>query len=276
MPLGKRGKLKQCLTRGVFSSGPGPGQAKGKGPAGPQIPFEDMCKEAVRLGIYGFDLVGANDWPTLKKYGLVCSMAGPNMGVSIPVGINDRSRHDLQEKSMRALIDQCAENGWEKIITVSGNKGKLTEEEGLSACADFLNRVKAQAEDKNVTICIELLNDKLDHPDQQCNSTRFGVEVCKRVNSPRVKVLYDIYHMQMMEGNVIATIKENFQWIAHFHTAGVPGRHEIDDTNELNYHLVAKTLAELNYNGYITHEYRPAPGHDPMKSLEQAIEIMTV
>lgn len=260
-PVQRKGRIKQCLTRGVFGRNSG-------------MSFDDMCRTAASLGVHGFDLIPSRDWPTLKKYGLKPTMAPPNMGVTIPNGINERAKHDALEKTMRPAIDECAAGGCPNLITVSGSKRGLSDEEGISACVDFLNRVKAQAEDKGVTICMELLNSKVDHPDQQCNHTAWGVEVCKRVNSPRVKLLYDIYHMQIMEGDVCRTIKDNFQWLAHFHTAGVPGRHEIDGTQELNYHFVAETLAGLGYTGYVTHEYRPA--RDPMESLRQALDIMDV
>ena len=280
-PAKRRGRLKQCLTRGVFAAGPSPGQApaanakQAPAPAN-QMSFEEQCKIAADLGCHGFDLIRAADWPTMKKYGLRPTMAPPNMGVSINNGINDKSKHDALEKTMRASIDECAAGGCPNLITVSGQRQGRSDAEGKDNCVAFLNRVKAQAEDKNVTICIELLNDKIDHPDQQCNHTVWGVDVCKRVNSPRVKLLFDIYHMQIMEGDICRTIRDNFQWLAHFHTAGVPNRHEIDGTQELNYNFVARTLVDLGYTGYITHEYRPSPGRDPMESLKQALDIMDV
>jgi len=260
-PTVRKGRLKQCLTRGVFGQG---------------MAFEDMCREAARLGCYGFDLIPSRDWPTLKKYGLTPTMAPPNAGVSIASGLNDPSKHDAIEKSMRAALDECAANGCPNLITVSGNRRGMSDTEGADHCVAFLNRVKAQAEDKGVTICFELLNSKVDHKDAMCDHMAWIVDICKRVNSPRVKVLYDIYHAQIMEGDICRTITDNFQWIAHFHTAGVPGRHEIDDTQELNYRFVAKTIADLGFTGYLTHEYRPAMGRDAMKSLEQTLAIMDV
>ncbi len=146
---------------------------------------------------------------------------------------------------MGPAIDECAAGGCPNLITVSGSRRGMSDAEGADNSVAFLNRVKAQAEDKGVTICLELLNSKIDHKDQMCDHTAWGVEVCRRVNSPRVKLLFDIYHMQIMEGDICRTIRDNFQWIAHFHTGGVPGRHEIDGTQELNYHFVAQTIAEL-------------------------------
>jgi hydroxypyruvate isomerase len=260
-PVARKGRLNQCLTRGVFGQG---------------VAFEEMCRRAASLGCKGFDLIPSRDWPTLKKYGLKPTMAPPNAGVSIANGINDKSRHDAIEKSMRAALDECAAGGCPTLNTVSGNRRGMSDAEGADNCVALLDRVKAQAEDKGVTICFELLNSKVDHKDAMCDHMNWIVDICKRVNSPRVKVLYDIYHAQIMEGDICRTIKDNFQWIAHFHTAGVPGRHEIDGTQELNYHFVAQTIADLGFTGYITHEYRPAPGRNPIESLEQALRIMDV
>ena len=253
--------MKQCVTRGVFDS---------------NMPFEDTCREAARLGCKGFDLVPAQNWPILKKYGLIPTMRLPNMGVTIPDGINRKDVQDDLVKSMRPAIDECAAGGCPNLITVSGSRRGMSDAEGADNSVAFLNRVKAQAEDKGVTICLELLNSKIDHKDQMCDHTAWGVEVCRRVNSPRVKLLFDIYHMQIMEGDICRTIRDNFLWIAHFHTGGVPGRHEIDGTQELNYHFVAQTIAELGFTGYIAHEYKLSPGHDGIQALNQAIELMDV
>jgi hydroxypyruvate isomerase len=258
----RKGRLKQSVTAGVFD---------------PKMPFEDQCRLAADLGCAGFDLVQLQDWPVLKKYGLTPSMAPPEAsGVTIPNALNARENHDRLEKSVRAAIDRCADAGCPNLITFSGNRRGMPNAEGADNCVTFLNRVKAQAEDKGVTLCMELLNSTVNHKDYMCDHTAWGVGVMKRVGSPRVKLLYDIYHMQIMEGDVCRTITDNFQWIAHFHTGGVPGRHEIDDTQELNYRFVAKTIADLGFTGYIAHEYRPAPGRDAKESLQQAIGIMTV
>ena len=260
-PAPRKGRLKQCVTRGVF---------------GPNMSFDEMCRIAAQLGCKGFDLAPVEQWPTLKKYGLIPTMRFPNAGVSIPNGLNDKSRHAAIEQTMRPAIDECAAHGCPNLITVSGSRRGMSDAEGADNCVAILDRVKAQAEDKGVTICLELLNSKIDHPDQMCDHTAWGVGVVRRVNSPRVKLLYDIYHMQIMEGDICRTIRDNFQWIAHFHTGGVPGRHEIDGAQELNYHFVAETIADLGFTGYIAHEYRLTPGRDPAQSLRQAIETMDV
>jgi len=246
----------------------------------PQMPFEEMCREAARLGVHGFDLIAVQDWPTLRKYELIPTM-GPTGGVSFENGLIRKELHESLEKSVRATLDECAAAGCPNMITVGGQRKGMSYEEGADNCVAFFNRVKSHAEDKGVTICLEIMNNKFTQPelgrtDQICNHVAWAVDVIKRVNSPRVKLLFDIYHVQIMDGDICHRIQENIQWIAHFHTGGVPGRHELDDTQEINYRFVAKTIADLGFNGYIAHEYRPAPGRDPLKDLAQAIDIMTV
>jgi len=236
--------------------------------------LEDMCRESARLGIYGFDLIGPPDWPTLKKYGLVPTMLPTPYGGTIKDGIDEKANHDRIEKSMNEAIDLAAAAGCPNVITLAGSRRGISYEEGADSCVLLLNRVRAHAEDKGVNICMELLNSKVNHPDYICDHTAWGVGVMKRVNSPHVKLLYDIYHMQIMEGDIVRTVRENIQYIAHFHTGGNPGRHEIDGTQELEYHFVAQAIADLGFIGVIAHEYTPL--RDPIASLEQAIEICTV
>lgn len=259
------GRLKQCAMRVNFD---------------PKMPFEDMCREAARLGVYGFDLVPDKDWPTLRKYGLIPTMGGTG-GVTFENGLIRKEVHDSLEKSMSAYMDLCAANGCESMITVGGQRRGMSDQEGIENAAAMLNRVKAHAEAKGVTIALEIMNSRYENPalgrhDQICDHVAWGAEVCKRVNSPRVKLLFDIYHVQIMDGNVCENIRNNFQWISHFHTGGVPGRHEIDDTQELNYRFLARTIADLGFTGYIAHEWRPAPGRDGVKDLAQALEIINV
>ena len=266
-PAPRRGRIKQALMRFAF----------GRPPA---LTFDDMCREAARAGYVGFDLVGPQDWPTLKKYGLVCTMA-PAMGVTIADGLIRPELHDAIERSFHEEIDLCAANGWKNIITVGGERRGIGYEEGKDHCVRLLNRVKAHAEDKRVTICIEIVNSKYKDPeygraDAIFDRLAWGADVCTRVASPSVRILFDIYHVQIMEGDVVANIRQYFPLIAHFHTAGVPGRHEIDDSQELNYRFVAKAIADLGYTGFVAHEYRPAPGRDPVDSLRKTIEIMDV
>ena len=254
----RKGRLKQAVTRGCFR--------------GTNFSMEEMCREAARLGALGFDLVGPNDFPVLRKYGLVPTMA-PG-GSSIRDGINRKTNHAGIEERLRAALQAAADGGAPNVIVMSGERQGMSDEEGLDNSVLFLNKVKSMAEDKGVTLCIELLNSKVNHPDYMCDRTAWGAELCKRVNSPRVKLLYDIYHMQIMEGDVIRTIRDNIQYIAHFHTAGNPGRHEFDDTQELNYRGIAKAIADLNFTGYVAHEYSPLG--DPIQSLDQALSICDV
>jgi len=233
-----KGRLKQSATRGCF----------GKGKS-----LDDICRDAVRLGLKGVDLVGPKDFPVLKKYGLVPTMTSG--GASIAIGINRVEHHAEIEKRLRAAIDDAAAAGAPNVIMLSGERRGLPDDQGIENCVVFFNKVKAQAEDKGITICMELLNSKVNHPDYQCDHTAWGVEICKRVNSPRVKLLYDIYHMQIMEGDIIRTIRDNIQWIGHFHTAGNPGRHELDETQELNYRPICQAIVETGYTGYLAHEY---------------------
>jgi hydroxypyruvate isomerase len=257
-PIARKGRLKQAATRGCF----------GKGRT-----MEEIAREAARLGLKGLDLIGEKDWPILKKYGLLPTMAPP-AGHSLADGINRQERHDEVEKPFREALVRAAEAGASNLIVLSGNRRGLPDEAGLEACAAFLGRVKALAEDRGITICLELLNSKVNHPDYQCDHTAWGVEVMKRVGSPRVKLLYDIYHMQIMEGDIIRTIRQNIQYIGHFHTAGNPGRHEIDESQELNYRPIAQAIVDAGYTGYFAHEYGPLK--DPLESMNRAIEICDV
>ena len=257
-PPPRKGRIKQGVTGGVFARG---------------TSLDDRCREAARLGIKGFDLIGPADWPTLKKHGLVPSMYPGGPGGTIPVALNRRENHERLLGLMNPAIDEAAANGVPNIICFSGNRNGMADAEGADNCVTFLNGIKAHAEDKQVTICMEYLNSKVNHKDYMFDHIAWGVDVMKRVNSPRVKILYDIYHAQIMDGDIVRNIRDHFQWIGHFHTGGNPGRHEIDDTQELNYRFVAQAIAELGYTGFVTHEYSPSPGHDPIAMLEKAIDI---
>jgi hydroxypyruvate isomerase len=259
--ISRKGRLKQAVTRGVFAR---------------NMSLEDCCREAARLGCKGFDLIGPADWPTLKKYGLIPSMYPPGPGGQIPDALNRTENHERIEKSLRAGIDEAAANGVPNVITFSGNRRGMDDRAGADNCVAFLNRVKTQAEDKGVTICMELLNSKVNHKDYMFDHMAWGVDVVSRVNSPRVKILYDIYHAQIMDGDVVRNIRDHFRWIGHFHTGGNPGRHDIDETQELNYRFIAQAIVDLNYTGYLAHEYSPTEGHDPIATLNRAIEICDV
>jgi hydroxypyruvate isomerase len=260
-PVVRKGRLKQGVTKGVFAS---------------SMTLDDMAREAARQGCQGFDLIEPADWPTLKKHGLLPTMYPPGPGGTISDALNRTENHARLEKLMHDALELSAANGAPNVITFSGNRRGMSDTEGASNCVTFLDKVKAHAEEKGVTICMELLNSKVNHKDYMCDHTAWGVDVMKRVNSPRVKLLYDIYHLQIMEGDIARTIRENIQWIGHFHTGGNPGRHEIDDTQELNYRFIAKTIADLGFTGYVSHEYSPTRGNDPIKSLAAAMDIFDV
>jgi hydroxypyruvate isomerase len=260
-PPARKGRIKQGVTRGVFAR---------------NTPMEDMCREAARLGIKGFDLIGPADWPTLKKFGLVPSMYPGGPGGTIPVALNRRENHERLAALMHPAIDDAAANAVPNIICFSGNRNGMADAEGADNCVAFLNAIKAHAEDKQVTICMEYLNSKVNHKDYMFDHIAWGVDVMKRVNSPRIKILYDIYHAQIMDGDIVRNIRDHFQWIGHFHTGGNPGRHEIDETQELNYRFVMQAIAELGFTGFVSHEYSPSPGNDPIATLQKAIELCDV
>lgn len=259
-PAPRKGRLKQGVTRGVFRG----------------MALDDACREAAKLGIEGFDLIGPADWPTLKKYGLVPSMYPPGPGGTIPIGPSHKDTHETLIPQMHAAIDEAAANGVPNIIALAGERRGLPDAEGADNCVAYFNAVKAHAEDKQITICLEYLNSKVNHKDYMFDHIAWGVDVMKRVGSPRVKILFDIYHAQIMDGDIVRNIRDNFQWIGHFHTGGNPGRHEIDDTQELNYHFVMTAIADLGYTGFVSHEYSPTQGHDPLVELQRAMAICTV
>ncbi len=233
------------------------------------IPLDDFARAIAEMGIKGVDLVGPDDWAMLKKHGLVCSITSG--GGTIADGLNRKENHDGIEREMTENIPRAAAAGVPNVITFSGNRRGLSDQEGIDNCVIGLNRVKGLAERHGVTICLELLNSKVDHKDYQCDHTDWGVKVCQMVGSPRVKLLYDIYHMQIMEGDIIRTIQENHAYFGHYHTAGNPGRHEIDDSQELNYKPIMRAILDTGYEGYIGQEF--VPKGDPIKALRAAYAI---
>ncbi|HYG33315.1 MAG TPA: TIM barrel protein [Clostridia bacterium] len=254
----RKGRLKQAVCLGVFN--------------GTNLDMEGKCREAARLGAHGIDLVGPDVFPLLKKHGLIPTMV-PG-GAGIKNGVNDKKNHAEIDRRMRDAIKAAAAAGAPNVIVMAGDRQGLTDEQGLENSVLFLNNIKALAEEQNVTLCIELLNSKVDHPGYMCDRTSWGVEVCKQVNSPRVKLLYDIYHMQIMEGDVIRTIKQNIKYFAHFHTAGNPGRHEFDETQEMNYKGICMAIASLGYQGYLSHEYSPTK--NALETLDKMMSICEV
>jgi hydroxypyruvate isomerase len=238
----------------------------------PTLSMDGLAKASAEMGILGVDLVGPEDWPALKKYGLICTMTAG--GGNIADGLNRKENHDKLEREFRENIPRAAAAGMPNVIAFSGNRRGLSDQEGIENCVIGLNRVKGIAEQHDVTICLELLNSKIDHKDYQCDHTAWGAEVVKKVNSPRVRLLYDIYHMQIMEGDIIRTVRENIRWIGHFHTGGVPGRNELDDRQELNWPAIMRAIAETGFSGYVAHEF--VPTRDPLTSLREAVHLCAV
>jgi hydroxypyruvate isomerase len=238
-----------------------------------KMTFEEFCVECGKLGLESVELLGRDEWPAVKKAGLTCAMCnGPD---SIPYGWNRVEHHDVLLPKFEKAIPEVAENGFPNIITFSGNRNGMGDEEGLENCVKGLKRLAPIAEKHKVTVCMELLNSKRSHKDYMCDHTAWGVEVCKRVGSERFKLLYDIFHMQIMEGDMIDTIRENHQYIAHYHTGGVPGRNEIDDTQEIYYPAVMRGILATGYKGFIGQEFVPKRA-DAMASLKQSVLICDV
>jgi len=237
-----------------------------------RIPLDDLCEAAKTIGYKSVELLSEKEWEVPKKHGMACAMA--NGFGTIPVGFNRPDNHDKLVADAERMIPLVAAAGVPNIVVFSGNRAGLSDGEGIANCIAGLKRVTPTAERHNVTLCLEMLNSKVDHKDYQADHTAWAVQVVQGVNSPRLKLLYDIYHMQIMDGDVIATVRANFGHIAHFHTGGVPGRAEIDDTQELNYRRVMQAIADLGFTGYVGQEF--VPKRDPLTSLKQAFEICDV
>ncbi len=235
------------------------------------MPVEDLARNAASMGFRSVELVEPKDWPILVRHGLVCAMTFSH---GIPKGINDRGNHAECLTQIRDAIEKTSEAGYPNVICFSGNRGGIPDDAGIENCVAAAKEVAGLAERKKVTICMELLNSKVDHKDYHADRTWFGVEVVKRVGSERFKLLYDIYHMQIMEGDVIRTIRDFHPFIAHYHTGGNPGRNEIDETQELNYSAIMRAIAETGYTGYVGQEF--IPKMDPMTSLRRAFGICDV
>ena len=240
----------------------------------PNIALDDLCKAAKDIGLSSIELQGPDEWPTIKKYGLTCAMPW-GAGIGIENGWNNPALHNELLASFEDIIPKAANAGLDKIITFSGNRKGLSDEQGLENCAMGLKRLMKTAEKYKVTVTMELLNSKVNHKDYQCDHTKWGVELAKRIGSEQFKLLYDIYHMQIMEGDVIATIKEYHPYISHYHTGGVPGRNEIDETQELNYPAIMKAIVETGYKGFVGQEFIPKH-KEPLVSLRKSVQICDV
>lgn len=250
------GRLRQSVARWCFGS----------------TPIAELCTLVKSLGMTGVDLLGPDEWSVPGQFGLECTMG--NSWGTIPVGFNRVSHHDKLVADGEAYIPRAAAAGVKKIVVFSGNKDGLSDGEGIANCITGLTRLMPTAEKHGVVLCMEMLNSKVDHKDYHADHTAWAVEVAKGVNSPSFRLLYDIYHMQVMEGDVMATIKANLPYIAHFHTAGVPGRHELDGAQELNYRGIAEFIAGTGFTGVFAHEF--IPKRNGAASLRDAVTLCTV
>lgn len=239
-----------------------------------EIELEAFCQAAKEMGLQSVELLEVKDFATLKKYSLTCAVVSGVPG-GIGNGLNRLENHDKIVEFMERTLPAVAEFGAPNVICFSGNRKGLDDEKGLENCAIGLKRIAPIAEKHKVTIIMELLNSKVNHKDYQCDYSKWGVELCKRVGSERFKLLYDIYHMQIMEGDICATIKENSQYFAHYHTGGVPGRNEIDDTQELFYPRIMQAIVDTGYKGFVAQEFIPKR-KDVLASLKQGVEICDV
>lgn len=256
-PARRKGRIRQSVSRWCYQ----------------KIPLEQLCASAAEIGLQAIDLLNPDEYEVPRRYGLICSM-GYAGGGEIVSALNRVENHAKIEDAFRKYIPLAAKAGVPNVITFSGNRAGMSDDEGAKNTITGLNRVKKIAEDHGVNICMELLNSKVEHKDYMCDHTAWGVRVIQAVNSPRVKLLFDIYHMQIMEGDLIRTIQQNIQWLGHFHTGGVPGRHELDDTQEVQWAGVMRGIAATNFQGYVAHEF--VPTRDPLTSLRQAADLCDI
>jgi hydroxypyruvate isomerase len=247
-----------------------------------KIPLEELCAAAAAMGLKSVELLQPKDFPTLAKHGLICAMvSNPTVPFGdVKVGGIERAwnrveHHDVLVAAYETQLRATAEAGYPNLICFSGNRAGMSDAQGLENCAIGLRRILPLAEKLGVTVCMELLNSRVNHKDYMCDHSVWGVELCKKLNSPRFKLLYDIYHMQIMEGDVIATIRANHEFFAHYHTGGVPGRAEIDETQELNYPAIMRAIIETGFQGYVAQEFVPKRAV-PLDSLRQSVKICDV
>ena len=253
-----KGRIKQSVCRWCYE----------------KIPLDDLCQAARAMGLQSIDLVEVKDFPVLKKYSLTCAMVTGVPGM-IGSGLNRVENHDRIVEFFERTIPAVAEFGAPNVICFSGNRKGMSDEQGMKNCFTGLKRIAPIAEKHGVTVCMELLNSKRNHKDYMCDRTDWGVELCRRVNSERFKLLFDIFHMQIMEGDLITTIRENHQYFGHYHTGGVPGRGEIDDTQEINYPAVMRAIVETGFKGFVAQEFVPKRA-EPLESLREGVRICDV
>ena len=252
-----KGRLKQSACRWCYS----------------KMDLDDLCRNAAEIGLKSIELLDVAELEVPERYGLTCAMVNGPSGITR--GWNRTEDHDQLVASSKKLLEQIGDRGMPNMIVFSGNVQRgQSSEEGMDACARGLTKIMKTAEKHDVTVCMELLNSKVDHRGYQCDHTAWGVQLVEKVGHDRFKLLYDIYHMQIMEGDVIRTITDNKDYIRHYHTGGVPGRNEIDDTQELNYRTICQAIVEMGFSGYLAQEF--IPKRDPMTSLAEAARICDV
>ena len=243
-----------------------------------KVPLEELCQYGKQIGLASIELLGPADWPTLKKFGMTCAMT-TNASIDGLGGIakawNRVENHDKLVMAYEDWIAKAAAAGLQNVICFSGNRDGMADEHGLDNCAKGLKRLMALCEKHKINLVMELLNSKVNHKDYMCDRSAWGVELCKRVGSERMKLLYDIYHMQIMEGDVIATIKASHPYFAHYHTGGVPGRAEIDETQELHYPAIIRAIVDTGFKGFVAQEFIPKRP-DGLASLKQGVSICDV
>jgi hydroxypyruvate isomerase len=242
------------------------------------LSLEELCNVVKKIGFSNIDLLAPKDWPTVKKNGINCSMCYTAGKISLTEGWNHTENHAWLIKDYLEAIPLVSAAGYKNLICFSGNKKAMDDETGLKNMTDGIKQIIGLAEKNNVIVQIEVFNSKVNHPDYMGDNTKWAIELCKRIGSPNFKILYDIYHMQISEGDIIATIKKNHEYFGHYHTAGVPGRHEIDDTQELFYPAIMRAILETGYTGYVAQEFMSIAkeNDDKIKSLKKAVKLCDV
>jgi hydroxypyruvate isomerase len=260
-PVASKGDIKQSLVQWCYSK---------------YWDIEEMCRVAKQLGCVSIELADPKDWPTIKKHGLVCAIATSH---GFEKGMNNPAHHEMCIEKIRASIDACAEYGFPNVITFTGFRENIPDDVGLANCVKGFKKIMGYAEKKKVNLCLEMLNSRVNvemkgHPGYQGDHTDYCMEIIREVGSPRMKLLFDIYHVQIMDGDVIVRLKQYAEYIAHVHTAGNPGRRELDDEQEINYPPIMKALLEVDYKGYVGQEFIPT--RDPLDGLRQAVALCDV
>lgn len=239
------------------------------------LSLDDLCKAVKEIGFNAIDLIGPKDWPTLQKHGIYSSMCYTSGDNNLYNGLNNPIYHENLIKEYLEVIPIMARAGYKNLICFSGARKGMDDETGMKNCKEALDKILPFAEKNGVTMIMEILNSKIDHKDYMCNKVEWGAELCKRISSENFKLLFDIYHVQIQEGDIIRNIRDYHKYIAHYHTGGIPGRNEINNTQELYYPAVMKAIVDTGYKGYVAQEFIPTYT-DKLDSLREAIKICDV